>query len=55
MYVNLRFRWTGEGYPGEDLTFTISGEDFCNNQEEETMLSVASAVNKYIQSTGDSN
>ena len=48
MFINLRYQWTGEGYPGKDITFTVSGADFCDNQEERKPLSVANVVYKYI-------
>ncbi len=50
MFVNLRFVWTGEGYPENDLTFTVSGAEFCDDQEEMKTLGVANVIHRHIVS-----
>ena len=49
MYVNLRFRWIGSGRPQGKSMFTITGEDFCNRNEEDIWnFDVSDVVHTYM-------
>ncbi len=55
MYVNLRFQWTGTGKLEQDVTFTVSDTEFCDNEEQNEALDVANVVYKYIKSSKAAN
>ena len=49
MYVNLRFQLVeGKSVPAGETEFTVSAEDFCDNQEAEKETYVPDGVYKMI-------
>ena len=52
MFVHLRFQLTGE-MPQDDVTFTVTQEDFCNASEENVSIDIADVVYKVLNAQND--